>query len=72
MDSNDGLVFCSEEYGILNSIQIPQRICAWCDKRMNDKDEPEGAEIPKQLQVGNNVTHGIFKHCEEKIKSELG
>ncbi len=47
----------------------PLRVCAWCDRKLNDKNEAEGPVIPKSEQKGS--THGACKSCYKKLLDEM-
>jgi len=48
--------------------QKHERFCAWCDRRLNDKNEAEGPIVPKDQQKG---THGACKACYQKMIDEM-
>ena len=45
-----------------------ERICAWCNKKIDNNNQAAGEVIPKNLQ---NTTHGICNQCSEKTMKEI-
>lgn len=47
------------------------RVCAWCNRLIGPDNNAVGEVIPKNLQVGDKVTHGLCNACFAKQMEDL-